>query len=51
MHLILHRAIMSRNVGLNYTPESVLCEMKPKNVSIQIRLRFVRYKLLNFLSA
>jgi len=36
MHLILYRAIMSRNVGLNYTPKNVLCEMKPKNVSIQI---------------
>lgn len=36
MYLILHRAIMNRNVGLNYTPESVLCEMKLKNVSTQI---------------
>lgn len=51
MHLILHRAIMSRNVGRNYNPKSVLCEMKLKNVSIQTWLHFVRYKLLNLLSA
>lgn len=36
MYLILHRAIRSRNLGLNYIPEHVLCERKLKNLSIKI---------------
>lgn len=36
MYLILHRAIISRNVGLNYTPEYVYRETKLKSISVQI---------------